>query len=75
MADLIYKEECFKIIVELKAVSKLSDEHRAQLINHLNATGYELGILVNFGGHPKFEWQRLVHAKRKSLYSQPMESR
>ncbi|XZE52398.1 GxxExxY protein [Planctomycetaceae bacterium SH139] len=63
-----------KIIVELKAVSKLTDEHRAQLINYLNATGYELGILVNFGGHPKLEWERLVHTKCKSLYAQPMES-
>ena len=40
---------CFeKIIVELKAVSELTDEHRAQLLNYLNATGFELGLLVNF---------------------------
>ena len=50
-----------KIILEVKAVSKLIDEHRAQVINYLNATGYELGLLVNFGGHPKLEWERLVH--------------
>ncbi len=62
-----------KIIVELKAVSKLTDEHRAQVINYLNATGYELGILVNFGGHPKLEWERLVHTKNTSACSQPRE--
>jgi GxxExxY protein len=47
---------CFdKIIVEIKAVSKLADEHRAQVINYLNATGYQLGLLVNFRRHPKLE--------------------
>jgi GxxExxY protein len=40
---------CFeKIIVELKAVSALTDEHRAQLLNYLHATGFELGLLVKF---------------------------
>ena len=55
-----------KIILEIKAVSKLTDEHRAQVINYLNATGYELGVLVNFGGHPKLEWERLVHTVKKT---------
>ncbi len=50
-----------KIIVELKAVSQLIDEHRAQVLNYLNATGYRLGLLINFGHHPKLEWERLVH--------------
>ena len=41
---------CFgKIIVELKAVSALSGEHQAQVLNYLKATGYEVGLLVNFG--------------------------
>jgi GxxExxY protein len=52
---------CFdKIVVELKAVSHLADEHRAQVLNYLNATQFSLGILVNFGHHPKLEWERLV---------------
>ena len=38
-----------RIIIELKAISKLSDVERAQVINYLKATGYELGILANFG--------------------------
>ena len=38
-----------KIIVELKAISKLYDVKKAQIINYLKATGYELGILANFG--------------------------
>ena len=49
-----------KIIVEIKAVSALADEHRAQVINYLNATGLRLGLLVNFGHFPKLEWERIV---------------
>ena len=49
-----------KVIVELKSVSNLADEHRAQVLNYLNATGYRLGLLVNFGHHPKLEWERIV---------------
>jgi GxxExxY protein len=57
VADLI----CYdKIIVELKAVEKLADEHRAQMLNYLNATGHKLGLLVNFGHYPKREWERMV---------------
>ena len=36
-----------KIIVELKAVTALNDEHRAQVQNYLRATGMKLGLLVN----------------------------
>jgi len=48
-----------KIIVELKAVSKLTSEHDAQLLNYLKATGIKLGILVNFGSK-SLEYKRLV---------------
>lgn len=52
---------CFdEIIVELKAASHLLDEHRAQVLNNLNATGFKLGLLVNFGHHPKLKWERIV---------------
>ncbi len=55
---------CFdKIIVELKAVSNLTDEHRAQVINYLNATEFKLGLLVNFGHYPKLEYERIVHSR------------
>src|SRR6266540_266398 len=56
---------CFgKIIVELKAVSALTDEHRAQLLNYLHATGLELGLLVNFGHYPKLEYERIAKTQR-----------
>jgi GxxExxY protein len=49
-----------KIIIELKAVSKLLDEHRAQVHNYLRATGLRLGILANFAHYPKLEYERIV---------------
>lgn len=65
--DTILKHEykpdfiCFgKIILEIKAVSKLSDEHRAQLHNYLKATNYKLGLLINFGHYPLIEKERIV---------------
>ena len=52
---------CFdKIVVELKAVSALNDEHRAQVHNCLRATGHRLGLLVNFGHFPKVEYERIA---------------
>lgn len=57
---------CFgKIIVEIKAVSALADEHRAQVLNYLSATGCELGLLVNFGHYPRLEYERIVRTVSK----------
>jgi hypothetical protein len=33
---------------------------KAQVLNYLNATGFKLGLRVNFGHHPKLEWERIV---------------
>ena len=49
-----------KIIVELKAVKEIGDDHRAQIINYLKATGLRLGLLVNFGHYPKATIERIV---------------
>jgi GxxExxY protein len=49
-----------QIIVELKAVKELTDEHRAQVLNYLKASGLKLGLLVNFGHFPGLQWERLV---------------
>lgn len=52
---------CFdKIIVELKAVSALTDVHRAQAINYLRATCIRLCLLVNFCAYPKATVETLV---------------
>jgi GxxExxY protein len=45
-------------LVELKAVSRIISEHKAQVINYLKATGIEIGRLINFGT-PKLEYYRL----------------
>ena len=53
---------CFDgIILEIKAVRQLLDEHRAQTINHLKSTGMTLALLVNFGHHPKLESERFLN--------------
>jgi GxxExxY protein len=49
-----------KIILEIKAVKQLTDEHRAQVLNYLKATGLRLGLLVNFGHYPKVEYERII---------------
>ncbi len=52
---------CFdKIIVELKAVSGLTEAHRAQLFNYLKASKLHLGLLVNFGYYPKAQIERVI---------------
>jgi GxxExxY protein len=52
-----------KIVVELKAASELTDEHRAQVQNYLKATGLKLGLLVNFGHYPKAQVERIIAEK------------
>lgn len=57
IADLV----CFgKIPVELKAQDSLSGKEEAQILNYLKATGIKLGLVINFGSHPKLEWKRPV---------------
>jgi len=55
-----------KIIVEIKAVSELMDEHRAQLLNYLSATGCKFGLVVNFGHYPRLEYERLLPRSHES---------
>ena len=54
--DLLVEEN---VIVELKTVDKLTKIHEAQLLNYLKATGYNVGLLVNFY-HKKADVKRLV---------------
>ena len=56
-ADILVNE---RIIVELKAVSDLTSQHEAQLLNYLKATGHKVGLLLNFGTNR-------VQIKRKIL--------
>ena len=51
-----------KIIVEIKGIRQIAPEHKAQLLNYLKATGLKLGLLVNFGHHPKIEIERMARS-------------
>ena len=56
-ADIV----CYnKILLEIKAVSKINNQHKAQLMNYLAATKIKLGLLVNFGTYPKVEICRIA---------------
>jgi len=55
VADLFVED---RVLVELKAVSALKDEHTAQALNYLRATGAEICLLINFGT-TKIEIKRL----------------
>jgi GxxExxY protein len=46
------------ILIELKAAQAIAKEHEAQLLNYLKATGYQVGLILNFG--PKAEFRRKV---------------
>jgi GxxExxY protein len=48
--DLVIDE---KIIIELKCAKEISSIHKAQLLNYLKATGYQLGIIINFPNDSK----------------------
>jgi len=54
-----------KIIIELKAVSSLSSEHKAQVLNYLKAADFELGLLINFG-EGKLKYERLINKRRST---------
>jgi GxxExxY protein len=68
---VIYKGECMGeyfadilvesvLVVELKCVERLANEHTAQCLNYLRASGRTLCLLVNFQ-RPKVEWKRIAH--------------
>ncbi|TRX71989.1 GxxExxY protein [Carboxylicivirga sp. M1479] len=57
-ADFVCYDE---IIIELKAVSELTDEHMAQVINYLKITGKKLALLVNFGNE-SLEYKRVINS-------------
>lgn len=61
-ADLLV-EGC--VIVEIKAVEKLCEEHLAQLLNYLKATEIEVGLLLNFGPKPETKRKIFETARHK----------
>lgn len=67
--EKIYKADFLvfgEIILELKAVTELLPEHRAQLINYLKITKKKVGLLVNFA-KPSLQFERLVYGEEKQV--------
>ena len=54
-----------KIILELKAVRSISPLHGVQLVNYLQATGLDTGLIINFGEHPIGIQRKYRSPKRK----------
>ncbi len=63
-ADLLVAKA---VIVELKAVRQLAEEHEAQLLNYLKATPYEVGLLLNFGPKPKVIRKAYDNSRKGSM--------
>ena len=55
-ADLLIESE---FIIELKVCKAIADEHLAQLLGYLRATGHRHGLLINFGAE-KIQIKKLV---------------
>lgn len=49
-----------QMVVEIKAADQLTSRDEGQLLHYLKATGLRVGVLMNFGSHPKLEWKRFV---------------
>jgi GxxExxY protein len=58
------------LVVELKCVERLGNEHIAQCLNYLRASGLTICLLVNFQ-KPKVEWKRIVHGIPEPLVAPP----
>ncbi|MBA1149291.1 GxxExxY protein [Ectothiorhodospiraceae bacterium WFHF3C12] len=56
IADMVVAE---RVLVELKCVQGLREEHTAQCINYLRASGLRLCLLLNFQ-RPRLEWKRIA---------------
>ena len=48
-----------QVIVEIKALDRLTSKEESQLLNYLKETGLEVGVLINFGAR-SLEWKRMV---------------
>jgi len=65
LADLV----CYgQIIVELKALDRLTSKEEAQILNYLKATGLPVGILVNFGSLGRLEWKRYANTQKMNRF-------
>ena len=57
VADLLVEDS---VLIELKCVDRFANEHMAQCINYLKASGLKHAMLINFQ-KPKVEWKRIIY--------------
>jgi GxxExxY protein len=55
-----------KIVVEIKALERLTSREESQLLNYLKATNMQVGLLINFGAEKDLERKRMVLTSQKS---------
>jgi len=61
-ADIIVDES---VVIEIKAIESLCEEHEYQLINYLKATDIEIGLLLNFGKKPEFKRKIFTNDRKR----------
>ena len=64
VADIVVE---VKLILEIKAMESLREEHDCQLINYLRATDIEVGLLLNFGKKPEFRRKIFQNTFKKTV--------
>lgn len=69
-ADIVVNES---VLLELKAVSALDGAHDGQVLHHLRATRFEVGMLLNFGPRPQFR-RFILEDEKKKICALPRES-
>jgi hypothetical protein len=83
LSDLIFKDECYSIVGACFEVYKnkgcgfhepveLTDDHRAQVLNYLKASSFQLVLLINFGHYPKLQYERLANTQPKLRPDEPL---
>ena len=66
--DFVVEE---KVMVEIKALTELTDQHLAQALNYLETHNFEVGLLMNFGAK-SLQFKRLVHQIRHQQMKDPI---
>lgn len=61
-----------KMIVELNAGAELTDNHRAQALNYLKASGFQLGLLINFAHYPRLQSERIANSHKTINTDEPI---
>ena len=64
--DLVVQD---KLIVDTKAIDRITDDERGQMLNYLRITTLPVGVILNFK-HARPEWERLVLTEEAKSHAQ-----